>query len=150
MAHCYFFFANGSKLVECQVPPISAGRASLVTLSSAPATQFRKIGTVNRSRLAEWTPGENLSPSLSSSCCSSQFVGHGLLFDRRSDPPEVHWLLPALWAHVRALVIHHPAGWSHTAVCQCWHESGTIFMMLFAADLLVCCVCANCAVVVVS
>lgn len=70
------------------------------------------------------------------SCCPpDSFVGHGLLFDRRSDPPEVHWLLPSLWARVRPLVGHHPAGWSHAAFRQRRHESGTTPLWIWTRSL---------------
>lgn len=69
-------FMFGTPLpVEHQVPPTSADRASLVTVSSAPTTQLRKTGTLNRSGQAERAPvwiSHRLS--LSSSCCSSVYL----------------------------------------------------------------------------
>lgn len=55
---------------------------------------------------------------------SRQLIQNGLLFECSSNPREVHRLLPPLWAPVRPLVIHHPAGRPHAAFCQCWHEPG--------------------------
>lgn len=40
------------------------------------------------------------------------------------DPATVHWLLQGKQAHLCALILYDPPGWPHTALCQCWYESG--------------------------